>query len=55
MDGGIDYFKGDVDVNVSVVAKAFLMVKMGGGVLREKKLPSDCEQHSRLQIDIGGQ
>jgi hypothetical protein len=36
VDGGIDYFKGDVDVTVSVVTETFLMVKMGGRVLGEK-------------------
>ena len=30
VDRGIDYFKGDADVNVSVVAQNFLMVKMAG-------------------------
>jgi len=30
VDGGIDYFKGDADVNVIVVAQNYLMVKMAG-------------------------
>ncbi len=30
VDGGIDYFKGDADVNVSIVAQNVLMVKKAG-------------------------
>jgi hypothetical protein len=30
VDGGIDYLKSDVDVNVSIVTQNFLMVKMVG-------------------------
>jgi hypothetical protein len=37
VDGGIDYFKGDADVNVSVVAQNFLMVKMAGRSFGRKK------------------
>jgi len=42
VDGGIDYFKGDADVNVSVVTQNFLMVKMAGRSFGRKKLQSDC-------------
>jgi hypothetical protein len=37
VDGGIDYFKGDADVNVSVVAQNFSMVKMAGRSFGRKK------------------
>jgi hypothetical protein len=36
VDGGIYYFKGDADVNVSVVAQNFLMVKMAAEFWEEK-------------------
>ncbi len=37
MEGGIDYFKSNADVNVSVVAQNFLMVKMAGQSFGRKK------------------
>jgi len=37
VDEGIDYFKGDADVNVSVVAQNILMVKMVGRSFGRKK------------------
>ncbi len=37
IDGGIDYFNGDADVNVSVVTQNFLMVKMAGRRLGGRK------------------
>jgi hypothetical protein len=37
VDGGIDYFKRDADVNVSVVAQNFLMVKTAGRSFGRKK------------------
>ena len=37
VNGGIDYFKGDADVNVSAVAQNFLMVKMAGRSSGRKK------------------
>ena len=37
VDGGIDYFKGDADVNVSIVAQNFLMVEMVGRSFGRKK------------------
>ncbi len=44
VDRGIDYFKRDADVIVSVVAQNFLIVKQRGGVLGGKKLWSDCHR-----------
>ncbi len=44
VDGGIDYFKGDVNVNVSIFAQNFLMVKMAGRSFGRKKLRSDCHR-----------
>ena len=37
VDRGIDYFKHDADVNVSIVAQNFLMVKMAGRSFGRKK------------------
>jgi hypothetical protein len=37
VDWGIDYFKGDAAVNVSVVAQNFLMVKIAGRSFGRKK------------------
>ena len=37
VDGGIDYFKGNADVNVSVVTQNFFMVKMVGRSFGRKK------------------
>ena len=37
VEGGIDYFKSDADVNVSVVAQNFLMVKTAGRSFGRKK------------------
>ncbi len=37
VDGGIDYFNGDADVNVSAVEQNFLMVKMTGHCFGRKK------------------
>ena len=45
VDGGIDYFKCDADVNASVVTQNFLMVKNGGAEFwEENKLQSDCHR-----------
>jgi hypothetical protein len=45
VDGGFDDFKGDADVNVSIVAQNFLMMKMAGRRFwEEKKLRSDCHR-----------
>jgi hypothetical protein len=37
VDRGIDYFKGDADVNVSIFAQNFLIVKMAGQSFGRKK------------------
>jgi hypothetical protein len=37
VDGGIDYLKSDADVNGSIVAQNFLMVKMAGRSFGRKK------------------
>ena len=37
VDGGIDYFKGDADVNVRLVAQNFLTVKMVGQSFERKQ------------------
>jgi len=37
VDRGIDYFKGNADVNVSIVAQNFLMVKKAGRSFGRKK------------------
>ncbi len=38
VDGGIDYFNGDADENVSATAQTFLMVKMAGRRFGRKKI-----------------
>ena len=51
MEGGIDYFKCDADVNVSVVAQKLFDGENGGAEFwEEKELRSDCHRVLRTLV-----